>query len=194
MPARRCVGGLSKEAEALADVAKGAAVGLALLVGGCADEAAPPPAEPKPELKFERQVPAKGPAPAAAPAPDQPTGPDQPTSPDQPTADLEADDAANVLRRYYRLIEERRFPDALKLREPDGVEADAFAAHFEGYASHGATVGRQSEPVQAGSWLYVEVPVQTYGSMKDGTPFGSVGTVTLRRPKAGGEWRIFTRG
>lgn len=157
-------------------------MGLVLMVGGCTDEAAPPPAEPKPELKSERQVPAREPAPAAAPAPDR------------PTSSAEADDAADVLRRYYTLIEERRFTQALELREPDGLEADAFAAHFEGYASHGATVGRQTEPVEAGSWLYVEVPVQTYGTMKDGTPFGSVGTVTLRRPKAGGDWRIFTRG
>lgn len=169
-----------------------AAMGLALLVGGCTDQAAPPPAEPKPEPKSERQVPARASAPAAAPT--AAPAPDRPTAPGQPGSTAEADDAADVLRRYYTLIEERRFTEALELREPDGLEADAFAAHFGGYASHGATVGRQTEPVEAGSWLYVEVPVQTYGTMKGGTPFGSVGTVTLRRPKSGGDWRIFTRG
>jgi hypothetical protein len=47
---------------------------------------------------------------------------------------------------------------------------------------------------EAGEWLYVEVPVQRYGKFRDGKTFANAGTVTLRRRKSGGEWRIFTRG
>ncbi len=153
-------------------------MGLALLLGACTEEAAPTPAGPK----LERQGPATPPAAAASPAPDQ------------PASTAEKGEAADVLRLYYALIGERRYPQAHKLREPNGADADAFAAHFERFASHGVTVGTPSEPVEAGGWLYVEVPVHTYGTMKDGTPFGSAGTVTLRRRARDGEWRIFTKG
>ena len=165
-------------AEALAVTALAAGIGLVLLLAACGDEAAPTPPGPR----LERQAPATPPAAAVSPALDQ------------PLAAVEAGDAADVLRRYYALIGERRYSQAHKLREPNGADADAFAAHFERFASHGVTVSMASEPVEAEGWLYVEVPVHTYGTMKDGTPFGSAGTVTLRRRETGGEWRIFTKG
>jgi hypothetical protein len=99
-----------------------------------------------------------------------------------------------VLRDYYGLIDERRYAEAYALRGPNEGGVGAFAAHFERFASQKVTVGQPSEPAEAGEWLYVEVPVQTYGSMKDGTPFGSAGTVTLRRRRSGGAWHIFTKG
>jgi len=153
-------------------------MGLALLLAACGDEAAPTPLERKPEI----QASATAPAAAASPALDQRV--------------LTADkgDAADVLRNYYALIGERRYSQAHKLREPNGADADAFAAHFGRFASHEVTVGTPTEPVAADGWLYVEVPVHTYGTMKDGKSFGSAGTVTLRRPETGGEWRIFTKG
>lgn len=153
-------------------------MGLALLLTACTEEAAPTP----PERKPESQAPATPPAAAASP------------DPAQPMSAAESGDAANVLRRYYALIGERRYTQAHKLREPNGADTDAFAAHFERFASHGVTVGTPSEPVEAGGWLYVEVPVHTYGTMRDGTPFGSAGTVTLRRREPAGQWRIFTKG
>ena len=59
--------------------------------------------------------------------------------------------------------------------------------------------GKNFAEFAAGS-LYVEVPVQTYGKLQDGTPFSSAGTVTMRRsndvPGATAEqrrWRIHTR-
>ena len=107
---------------------------------------------------------------------------------------MEAGDAAEVLRRYYASISERRYSEAHKLRETGGADAAAFAAYFERFGSLRVTVGTPSEPVEAGGWLYVEVPVHTYGTMKDGKPLGSAGTVTLRRREPGGEWRIFTKG
>ncbi|HEX8535290.1 MAG TPA: hypothetical protein VF662_14085 [Allosphingosinicella sp.] len=100
------------------------------------------------------------------------------------------------MQSYYALIEAGKYGDAYKLREPapGAPSAEAFAQSFERYAEHHATVGRPSEPVQSGGWLYVEVPVQTYGRMKDGSPLASGGTVTLRRRATGGAWRIFTKG
>ena len=156
---------------------RAAAMGLALLLGACTEEAAPT----RPERKHAKQAAARAPAAAASPALDQ----------RMPTAD--ASNAADVLRKHYALIGERRYAEAHKLREPGGADAAAFAAHFERFASHAVTVGTPSEPVEAGGWLYVEVPVHSYGTMKDGRPFGSAGTVTLRR-KPGGAWRIFTKG
>lgn len=104
--------------------------------------------------------------------------------------------AADVLKRYYALIGERRYEEARALRETGSraPTADAFAANFEKYAEHRATIGTPSLVAEGGDWLYVEVPVQTYGKLKSGAAFGSAGTVTLRRRKSGGEWRIHTSG
>lgn len=103
--------------------------------------------------------------------------------------------AAEVVRSYYAFIEAGNYREARRLREkrPD---AAAFAANFKRYAEHRATVGTPSEVVESGEWLYVEVPVHTYGRLKSGTSFGSAGTVSLRRPRAepNGAWRIYTSG
>jgi hypothetical protein len=98
-----------------------------------------------------------------------------------------------VLRRYYELLDQRRYADAYALRDQDRVDLKAFSAHFDRFASQKVTVGTPSEPVASAGWLYLEVPVQSYGTMKDGTPFGSAGTVTLRRRQAGGPWRIYAK-
>jgi hypothetical protein len=101
-----------------------------------------------------------------------------------------------VLERHYALIEARQYKAARELRESSkrAPSAEAFAANFERYAEHHATVGAPSKVAEAGEWLYVEVPVQRYGKFKNGKTFVNAGTVTLRRRKSGGEWRIFTSG
>jgi hypothetical protein len=177
MPVKRCVGGVRTRSKALAFKALAGYAALAL-VAACADEA--PPRQP--ETRARNAAPAQPPKPPA-PAPAK-----------QFKATAESGDAAGVLRRYYTMIEEGSYAQAHALREVDGRDAKAFAAHFERFASHKATVGTPSQPAEADGWLYVEVPVQTYGTMKNGTPFGSAGTVTLRRRKSGGPWRIFTKG
>jgi len=150
----------------------------ALLFVGCGEEPPSPPAEPK----------ARGQAASAdrgrriAGDGERPGGPQS------------GDGAAQVLHTYYTLIEARRYREAYALREPGrGAASEAdFAANFDRYAEYRATIGTPSEPVESGGWDYVEVPVQPYGRMKDGSPIGSAGTVTLRRRAGGGEWRIFT--
>ena len=153
----------------------------ALLLSACGEDRAAPP-DPKP----------KSPDPAPAPVVQPRTVVEErPTSP----AAAEGQDAAQVLQSYYALIEAGQYAEAYALREPrEGVTPERFAANFARYAEHHATIGAPSEPVEAGGWLYVEVPVQTYGMMKSGRAFGSGGTVTLRRRASGGEWRLYTKG
>jgi ketosteroid isomerase-like protein len=151
-----------------------------LLLSACGEE----PASPPPEPRRASQTPPLPPAPGAAPAAEQ------------PPAAAGAEDAAEVVRTYYSLIGARRYGEAHALREPaEGAPGgEAFAAAFEPYAEYRATIGTPSKPVESGGWLYVEVPVQPYGRMKDGRPLASAGTLTLRRRKQGGQWRIFTKG
>jgi hypothetical protein len=159
-------------------VAAGSAAGL--LLAGC--DRSQPAAIKEPELQPQ-------PEPAAIIRPAE-----RPAASEDPAPAGESGDAAALLRRYYYLIEERRYAEAYALREPNGADLDAFAAHFDRFATQKVTVGVPSKPAEAGDWLYVEVPIQSYGNMKSGTPFGSAGTVTLRRRKPSGAWRIFTKG
>jgi len=119
----------------------------------------------------------------ASPAPAAASGRDNPAS----------SDATALLRHYYALIEKRDYAQALALREDNGTSLKAFAAHFDRFETMRVTIGTPSLPVHAGDWLYVEVPVQTYGAMRNGAPFGSAGTVTLRRKMPNGRWRIYTK-
>lgn len=103
--------------------------------------------------------------------------------------------AAQALRSYYALIESGRYREAWRLRSGGrGGGEEAFVQSFGQYAQYRATVGTPSEVVESNGWLYVEVPVQTYGRMKDGQGFGSAGIVTLRRRMQGSaeqrRWRI----
>jgi hypothetical protein len=124
-----------------------------------------------------------------------PAQPRAEASPEPASAPAGGQAAAEVVRSYYAFIQAGNYGEARKLREnvPDPA---AFLANFERYAEHRATVGRPSETVESGDWLYVEVPVQTYGRLKTGGTFSSAGTVTLRRRKTepDGNWRIYTSG
>ena len=129
--------------------------------------------------------------PRPAPRENLPEGPSGPTS---------AQGAATVVETYYALIEARQYAEALKLRwDGESIGLDRFAANFEPYSEYRATVGAPSEIQGAAGSLFVEVPVQLYGRMKDGKPFGSVGNITLRRVNdvpgstpAHRRWRIYT--
>jgi hypothetical protein len=147
-----------------------------LLLNACAGEEPPPPPPGRPQ-----QVP----GPVASPPP--------PAAVITEVAPLAGSGPADLLRRYYGLIEARRFAEAHELRETGGADLPAFTAHFQRFASHRATVGIPSREVPSGEWIYAEVPVHSYGIMSDGQPFGSAGTVTLRRPSDGGGWRIYTK-
>jgi hypothetical protein len=108
--------------------------------------------------------------------------------------------AADVLRRYYALIEAGRYGDAWAMRTAGrGIDEAQFAAHFKAYEGYRSQIGTPSAPVAQQGWTYVEVPVMTTGRFLGGKPFGSSGSVTLRRPAPGSDappaargWRIYT--
>jgi len=99
--------------------------------------------------------------------------------------------AAATVGRYYDHVGRREWRAAFALREPGpGVTFERFVASFERYADYRATVGVPSPPAREGEAAWVQVPVQLYGRMRDGSSFGSVGTVTLKRSAEQGNWRI----
>ena len=168
---------------------------LCFLACSCgSSEAPPPPAEPPREVAS--RVPSR---PLEPPAPGESGGlPEDrtPVSEARFTAES-AQSAANVLQTYYALIEAGKYAEAFRLREPsESLTLDRFAASFERFSEYHANIGAPSEPQGAAGSLYVEVPVQLYGRLKDGRPFSNAGTVTLRRsnnvPGGSREWRIYT--
>jgi hypothetical protein len=153
---------------------------LSLLLAGCGGSEAPPPKQqPEPEQ--------------ASPAPSPPAPAEAAERPDSRNGG--GGDAAKVARRYYSLIQSRNYAEAYALREPaeNAPTLQAFAANFERHADYRVTVGTPSRSVESGGWIYVEVPVQSYGRFKDGSPLASAGILTLRK-REGGQWRIFTKG
>jgi hypothetical protein len=159
-----------------------AALCLLILLAGCRAESPTP--KPKANARARASAPAEASPGASA-----------------PEALAEASDAAATLRRYYAAIEARDYDTAWAMRSGPATDAERqrFAANFKAYERYRATVGVSSEPVEAGGWAYVEVPVMIYGSYRGGKPFGSSGSVSLRRatsaPAAPRErrWHIYTQ-
>lgn len=122
------------------------------------------------------------PAPAATPGglPDDRTpvaeGPIDPRS---------AQGAAQVLERYFALLSQNSPRAAWELwrggGQASGLDADAFARSFTGYDSLGAQIGAPGAVEAAAGSLYVRVPVQLYGRLKDGSEVRRLGQATLRR-------------
>ena len=86
------------------------------------------------------------------------------------------------------------------MRSGEKAGFERFRANFAAYERYRATVGTPGEPVSAGGWIYVEVPVMITGRMRGGKPFGSGGSVSLRRAAPDNEeagprergWHIYT--
>ena len=98
--------------------------------------------------------------------------------------------AAAALRDYYQSLARRDYRAAWALRDRrPGLDFERFAASFEGYEEYRATVGLPSMPVEQEGTLWVSVPVQLYGRMRGGAPFGSAGRVTMKRAP-GEAWKI----
>lgn len=109
----------------------------------------------------------------------------------EPTRDeiADAQAAAAALRLYYHHIGRRDYRAAWRMRaeRPDFA---AFERNFAAYEDYRATVGIPTLPVEESGFVWTEVPVHLYGRFRGGAPFGSAGRVTLKRPAAGGDWRI----
>lgn len=127
----------------------------------------------------ESKVIASAPATLAKPAPAPRAAP-----PAAVATSAGAASAAEVLRTYYAAIEAGHYDQAYALRWHGGARdpgVAAFAANFARYADYHATIGAPGEMLAAAGSLYIDVPVQVVGTLKSGAPFGSAGTVTLRR-------------
>lgn len=147
------------------------------------------------------------------------TGPDAPAAPpppgaagglpddrrplaEGPIAPNSAQGAAQVVQRYYALLESGRQAEAWKLWS-DGspsrpADAAAFARQFAPYADYHAQIGAPREIEGAAGSLFVEVPVVVYGRLKSGKEVHQSGKATLRRvndvPGSTAEqrsWRIY---
>jgi hypothetical protein len=93
------------------------------------------------------------------------------------------------------LIGARRYSQAWALRWKGRGDtqdsARAFAASFGRYAAFHATLG-PPRPMQAISGSdYVDIPVQLEGRTKEGKPFITAGTMTVRRAH-GGPWLVYS--
>jgi hypothetical protein len=121
--------------------------------------------------------------------------PERRGEPAPPARSEAGEGAAEALRRYYDLISAGRYDDAYALRSGGGVDRDRFAANFRAYESYSAQPGAPSQPVAQGDFEFVEIPVMITGRFVGGKPFGSAGSVTLRRDRrgGGGGWRIYTQ-
>jgi hypothetical protein len=156
---------------------------LALLLAGCGK---PVPATPEP-----------APAPAAAAKPQQPVAypPVQPREPgtpggfaddrtplsEAPFAPTSAQGAADVMQHYYALIGQKRYAEALKLWGPASQIAPASETEFGDKLEYHGLVGSPGEIEGAAGSLYVTVPVQVYGRLRDGRELHQLGEATLRR-------------
>ena len=157
---------------------------LCLFAAACGRDE--PSSDPSPARNASRAE-APAPAPRSDPAPE--------TTP----RDSEGKDAAAALRRYYDHIEAGRTREAWAMRSASEEGYDRFERNFAAYDRYKVSLGPATQPVEAGGWSYVEVPIQIFGRMKGGKGFGSVGNVTMRKAvnKAGATareraWHIYT--
>lgn len=162
----------------------------AALIAGCSGPASPP--ERKSGNSADATA-AVSPENSAAAPPVQPAAPGTPAGlPDDrtpvseaPFATASAQGAADTVQHYYALIEAGKYAEARRLwasgGDASGKTESEFAADFRNYRDYHAEVGAPGRIEGAAGSLYVDVPVQLYGRLKDGSPFREPGTVTLRR-------------
>lgn len=152
-------------------------VAFTLLAAACTQETAttpanePAPAESEPPRKRNEEL-------LNPPVPGDPGGLPDDRAPvrDGPIDPKSGQGAGQVVQSYFSLVESGRLAEANELWSV-GVERLDLAGFREVHANIGAPGKVEGG---AGS-LYVEIPVQLYGRLKDGKPFNSRGIMTLRR-------------
>lgn len=102
-----------------------------------------------------------------------------------PIGPSSAQRAGQVLQTYFAHLSERQYQPAWALwrdgGRASGLDAEAFARSFAGYDSLAAEIGAPAAVEAAAGSLYVRIPVQVYGRLKDGTVVRKLGQATLRR-------------
>ena len=93
--------------------------------------------------------------------------------------------AAQVLRLFGDLLEQRRFAQAYRLWSDDGrasgLSQAQFVAGYDKYAELHSEVGTPGHMEGAAGSSYVDIPFRLYGKLTSGGPFDLAGMVTLRR-------------
>lgn len=93
--------------------------------------------------------------------------------------------AVDVIRAYYRAIDEQRYRDAYQLWGSDGEASgksfDAFRSGFTETVSVEVTPGTPGPMEGAAGSRYIDVPVRVAATLRDGTTQSFTGTYTLRR-------------
>ena len=148
-----------------------------LCIAACSQQPTMPPTnELTPANAVENQ------APLTPPAPGQPGGlPDDRT----PVADgsinpKSAQGAAQVLQRYFALLQEGKTADADALWTEPGTPSE-FAAQLAGFREIHANIAAPGPMEGAAGSSYVDVALQFYGRTNTGAQFSRTGTATLRR-------------
>ena len=147
-----------------------------LLAAACSKQSAPPAGN---EVAPGNETAAvQDDAPLNPPAPGQPGGvPDNRTPISEGVIDPKSGQGAGqVLQSYFALVESGRFAEADKLWSK-GVER----LDLTGYREVHGNIGAPGKVEGGAGSLYVEVPVQLYGRLKDGEEFSSRGMMILRR-------------
>jgi hypothetical protein len=174
-----------------------AAAALILMSAACSpsrdgDSTAQAPAAAPPPASAPTPAPAPNPAadpnaPYTPPAPGQPGGLADDRTPlaEGPIDPKSAQGAAQVVQTYFALIEEKTYDSAWALWGGHGEASNQtlpeFTAGFGKYAQYHANIGKPGDTEGGAGSIYVDVPVQIYGRLTDGTPFNLLGTVSLRR-------------
>jgi hypothetical protein len=154
-----------------------APVTLALvLMAGCSPEPNRPTANETSNKLSAAQ------APLNPPAPGEPGGlPDDRTPlAEGPIDPKSAQGAAQVLQRYFALLESGETTEARELWSNGRVPSE-FASRLAQYGEVHANIGAPGDTEGAAGSIYVDVPVQLYGRLRDGKEFNARGTMTLRR-------------
>lgn len=92
-----------------------------------------------------------------------------------------AQGAADVMQHYYALIGQKRYAEALQLWGPAAEAATAFERSFGDKLEYHGLVGSPGEIEGAAGSLFVTVPIQVYGRLRDGRELHQLGKATLRR-------------
>jgi len=163
-----------------------------VLLAGCSSQSALPATNATSNEEYPAQEPVNAPAeeppssasrgPLNPPAPGEPGGlPDDRTPiAEAPIDPKSAQGAAQVVQQYFALLESGAESKTRKLWS-NGQPPAEFTDRLAQYREIHANIGAPGDSEGAAGSIYVDVPVQMYGRLRDGKEFNARGTITLRR-------------
>ena len=93
--------------------------------------------------------------------------------------------AAQVVQQYGSLLEQGKYGEAYQMwgagGDVQGMTEKQFTDRFAKYSEVHTMVGGPTEPEGAAGSVYVTVPMQIYGRLKEGGTFNLVGPIILKR-------------